>query len=97
MKMVLVNWKTLHPSSLKTFPLCGWEEFPDPCTVSYKKVIITDISSLMLEISGSKPPKHQKLPPSKQNAINKHPTWNTNCREVPTPITSRCCLLCPIL
>jgi hypothetical protein len=72
----------------KHSPCVGGKNFLHPCSASYQKVIITDISSLMLEISGSKPPKNQKLTQLKQNAINKHPTWNTNCRAVPTPITS---------
>jgi hypothetical protein len=43
------------------FPCAGGKKFLDPCTASYQKVTIIDISSLMLEISGSKPLKHQKL------------------------------------
>jgi hypothetical protein len=50
--VVLVYLKTLHPPSLKTAsPCAAGKNFLDPCTVTYQNVKITDISSLMLEIS----------------------------------------------
>jgi hypothetical protein len=36
-------------------------------------------------------------PPLQHSAIHKHPTGNTNCKEILTPITSRWCLLSPTL
>jgi hypothetical protein len=92
--VVLLHSKTSHLPSLKTASLSAARKNSlDPCTAPYQNIIITDISSLMLQISGGKPPKHQISTPLQHSTTHKHPTGITTCSEVSTPVTSRCCHL----
>jgi hypothetical protein len=58
---ILHHWKQLSHCA-------AGKNFLDSCTVTYQNIIITDISSLILEISGTKSTRLQ------HSAIHKHPT-----------------------
>jgi hypothetical protein len=70
--VVLIHSKTRHPPSLKTTsPCAAGKNFLDCCTKQHQNLIITDILSLMLKISGSNPSKAPEISALSTHTPNK--------------------------